>query len=175
MIRMTFFLLFIGFASGIQSQMEVDSIEVKGDSLLVINDSTLVDSLLRYARTLLHSPYKYGSTGPKAFDCSGFVMHVFGKYGISLPHGSASQADECQKLKLKDVQPGDLLFFAGRKASSSSIGHVSIVLSVNDDEVVMIHATNHAGVISEVMQKSEYFRKRFIKAGRIKSTKLSAS
>jgi cell wall-associated NlpC family hydrolase len=175
MVRMAFLLITIGFAIGAQCQTPQDSISVKSDSLVVSNDSTLVDSLLRYAQTLLHSPYKYGSTGPKAFDCSGFVMHVFGQYGIELPHGSSAQAAQCQKLKLKDVQPGDLLFFAGRKASSSAIGHVSIVLSVKDDEVTMIHATIHGGVISEVMQKSEYFNKRFIKAGRLKSAKLSAS
>jgi cell wall-associated NlpC family hydrolase len=174
MVRIAFLLLMIVFSSGIQSQTASDSIAVKGDSLVVMNDSTLVDSLLHYAQTLLHSPYKYGSIGPKAFDCSGFVIHVFGKYGISLPHGSAALADQCEKLKLKEVQPGDLLFFAGRKAASHSIGHVSIVLSVIEDEVTMIHATIQAGVISEVMQKSEYFKKRFIKAGRLKSARLSA-
>jgi hypothetical protein len=34
--------------------------------------------------------------------------------------------------------------------------------------MTMIHATVQAGVISEVLQNSEYFNKRFIGAGRLK-------
>jgi cell wall-associated NlpC family hydrolase len=66
------------------------------------------------------------------------------------------------------VRPGDLLFFSGRKISQKNIGHVAIVQEAEGDKITMIHATVQAGVISEVLQNSEYFNKRFIGAGRLK-------
>jgi cell wall-associated NlpC family hydrolase len=128
----------------------------------------LVDSVLHYAQSFIGCRYGFGSCGPQTFDCSGFVMHVFGKHGITLPHGSATQKSICEEIKLKKVRPGDLLFFAGRKVSKSKIGHVAIVKSVQGDRITMIHATVQSGVITEVMQDSEYFSKRFISAGRLK-------
>ena len=98
-------------------------------------------------------------------------MHVFGKYGVQLPHGSGSIAAVCDEVKLKKVRTGDLLFFSGRKVSKKNIGHVAIVKSVSDGKIEMIHATVQSGVISEMLDDSEYFAKRFIRAGRITSLK----
>jgi cell wall-associated NlpC family hydrolase len=136
------------------------------DSL--IQPSAKMDSLLDFASTFLGTHYHYGSESKKSFDCSGFVRHVYGKFGVELPHGSAAQAAECVEIKLKDVQPGDLLFFSGRKVSRKRIGHVSLVKKVEGNQITMIHATVQSGVIEEVMSNSEYFTKRFIKAGRLK-------
>ena len=140
-----------------------------GDSLnLELKQHDLIDSVLNYAVTFIGCRYGYGSCGPQTFDCSGFVMHVFGKYGVELPHGSGTQKATCKEIKLKRVRPGDLLFFSGRKISQKNIGHVAIVQEAEGDKITMIHATVQAGVISEVLQNSEYFNKRFIGAGRLK-------
>jgi cell wall-associated NlpC family hydrolase len=139
------------------------------DSIAI--DTSKVSQVLRYAETFHGAAYCFGSCGPRSFDCSGFVMHVFGKYGIQLPHGSATLAGICDDVKLKKVQPGDLLFFAGRKVSKKSIGHVSIVKSVQEGRIEIIHATVQSGVISEFLESSEYFSKRFIRAGRIPALK----
>lgn len=132
-----------------------------------IADTSKVHKILRYAESFHGIAYGFGSCGPKSFDCSGFVMHVFGKFGVQLPHGSATQANMCDEIKLKKVAPGDLLFFSGRKVSKKSIGHVAIVKSVEEGKIEMIHATVQSGVISEFLESSEYFSKRFIRAGRI--------
>lgn len=138
-------------------------VEMEG---LSMRDS-LVDHVLTYADTFKGCRYGYGSCGPKTFDCSGFVRHVYGKFGVDLPHGSATQGSLVKEIKLKKVQPGDLLFFSGRKNSKNGIGHVAIVRHVDGDKITMIHATVQAGVMEEELAKSEYFTKRFIKAGRI--------
>lgn len=130
-------------------------------------EATKVDSLLSYANGFLGTRYKFGSCGTSSFDCSGFVKHVYGMYGVDIPHGSTAQAQLCEDVKLKKVKPGDLLFFSGRKISKSNIGHVAIVKEVNGNSITMIHATVQAGVIIESLENSEYFSKRFIKAGRI--------
>ena len=38
-----------------------------------------------------HAPYRFGSTGPDRFDCSGLVWRVFGDYGIELPRTTKTQ------------------------------------------------------------------------------------
>ena len=37
------------------------------------------------------APYQYGAAGPTRFDCSGFTMYVFSRFGKRLPHSSAAQ------------------------------------------------------------------------------------
>ncbi len=158
------------FETRVAAQTDTTKVSVAiSDS--VFSDTTNIGKILRYAETFHGTSYCFGSCGPKNFDCSGFVMHVFGKYGIQLPHGSGSIALVCDEVKLKKVRPGDLLFFSGRKVSKKNIGHVSIVKSVSDGKIEMIHATVQSGVISEMLDDSEYFVKRFIRAGRITSLK----
>ncbi len=151
--------------------IDVDTLEIADEA---VNESK-IDSILNYADNFLGVRYGYGSTGTRSFDCSGFVLHVFGKHGVQLPHGSGAQASQCREIKLKKVQPGDLLFFSGRKISKSNVGHVAIVKEVNDKEITMIHATVQSGVIVEQLHKSDYFSKRFIKAGRINQLYASRS
>ena len=68
------------------------------------------------------APYRYGAAGPSSFDCSGFTMYVFGKFGISLPHNAASQYGAVRHVSQSRKQIGDLIFFTG----SSGIYHVGI-------------------------------------------------
>ncbi len=148
---------------------QTDSLTVAypDSAYVTIANTSMVDSVLTYAQTFTGCKYGFGSCGPKSFDCSGFVMHVYGKYGVKLPHTSGGIAEMCENVKWKKLQPGDLLFFSGRKVSKKSIGHVAIVKAVDNTSVTMIHATVQAGVLVEVYENSDYFRKRFIRAGRI--------
>jgi cell wall-associated NlpC family hydrolase len=66
--------------------------------------------------------YAHGGAGPNGFDCSGFVMYVFSKVGISLPHSAA--ADRSMVQSVSSPQPGDLVFVYN--GGGGSIGHVAI-------------------------------------------------
>jgi cell wall-associated NlpC family hydrolase len=68
------------------------------------------------------APYQYGAAGPNTFDCSGFTMYVFGKFGVSLPHNAAAQYDAVRHVSAADKRLGDLVFFY----DSSGIYHVGI-------------------------------------------------
>jgi len=57
------------------------------------------------------APYQYGAAGPYRFDCSGFTMYVFGRFGISLPHNAASQYDSVRHVSRSSLRLGDLVFF----------------------------------------------------------------
>ncbi|MCU1588284.1 MAG: glycoside hydrolase [Frankiales bacterium] len=69
------------------------------------------------------APYKYGAAGPARFDCSGFTMYVFSRFGKRLPHNSASQYRAVHHVAKNQMAPGDLIFF---RNSSGSINHVAI-------------------------------------------------
>ncbi len=127
---------------------------------------SLVDSLLQYAEKYLGRPYGFGATGPNSFDCSGFVQHVYGHFGVPLPHGSTTQSGFCETVDLRTARPGDLIFFNGRKRNGQ-IGHVAIVHHWEKEELFIIHATVQAGVLLENMHKSAYFLPRFVRVGRL--------
>ena len=70
-------------------------------------------------------PYAYGAVGPTKFDCSGFTLYVFSRFGKRLPHSSSAQytAPGVQHIAKTSKKPGDIIFL---KSSSGSINHVGI-------------------------------------------------
>jgi cell wall-associated NlpC family hydrolase len=68
-------------------------------------------------------PYQYGAAGPYRFDCSGFTLYVYKRFGKSLPHNSSRQYGVVRHIYKGYKQPGDLIFF---RSSSGSIYHVGI-------------------------------------------------
>jgi cell wall-associated NlpC family hydrolase len=70
---------------------------------------------LRY----LGIPYRWAGASPAGFDCSGFVMYVYGRVGISLPHNSAQLWNVGRPISRNRLEPGDVVFFHG-------LGHVGI-------------------------------------------------
>lgn len=68
-------------------------------------------------------PYAYGASGPTHFDCSGFTLYVFSRFGKHLPHNSGAQYAAVQHIARSSEQVGDLIFLRG---SAGSLGHVGI-------------------------------------------------
>ena len=63
------------------------------------------------AAQYLGVPYVYGGASPSTgFDCSGFVMYVYSKIGMSLPHYSGSQQQMGTPVSMSALAPGDLVF-----------------------------------------------------------------
>lgn len=57
------------------------------------------------------TPYVYGGAAPGGFDCSGLVQWAYRQVGITLPRTAAAQSGQGRAVSVKDLQPGDLLFF----------------------------------------------------------------
>ena len=92
--------------------------------------------LVEYAKQFLGNPYVWGGTSlTKGADCSGFVLSVFKKYGITLSHSSRAQANEGTKISASELKPGDLVFYAN---SSGTINHVAIYIGGGQ----VIHASS---------------------------------
>jgi len=126
----------------------------------------LVASLLETAKTYLGTPYHYGGTTPKGFDCSGFVRFVFGSLGFGLERSSSSQARQGEPVDLKQIQPGDLLFFNTR-GTKNRISHVGIYLGQGQ----FIHAGSWGGPGKRGVKigklDSTYYAKRLLSARRV--------
>lgn len=91
--------------------------------------------ICQYAKEFLGNPYVWGGTSlTKGADCSGYVLSIFKKYGVSLPHSSVAQAGSGTTIKVSEAQPGDLIFYGNGK----SINHVAIYIGNGQ----VIHASN---------------------------------
>ena len=91
--------------------------------------------LCQYAKEFLGHPYVWGGTSlTKGADCSGYVLSIFKKYGVSLPHSSVAQAGYGTTIKVSEAQPGDLIFYGNGR----SINHVAIYIGGGQ----VIHASN---------------------------------
>ncbi len=81
--------------------------------------------LVQFAKQFIGNSYVWGGTSlTNGADCSGFTLSVFKKYGVSLPHHAASQAQLGTKVSLSEAQPGDLVFYA----KNGVINHVAIYI-----------------------------------------------
>lgn len=108
------------------------------------------------AQKYLGTPYVWAGSSPNGFDCSGFTSYVMKDFGKELSRRSEDQYNQGRKVKEKNVQKGDLIFFS----NGSGISHVGIVISEKGQPLVMIHASSSKGVIITDIESSEYWRKR---------------
>ncbi|PYR77884.1 MAG: peptidase P60 [Acidobacteria bacterium] len=108
-------------------------------------------------------PYRNGGSDPAGFDCSGFVQWVFAQNGVRLPREVRDQYDAGKKIDLKEVKPGDLLFFETVSRGASHVG-----VAIGGDQFV--HAPSSTGVVRVERFTSAYWSKRFIGARRVAAT-----
>ena len=73
------------------------------------------------------TPYRYGASGPRAFDCSGYTKWVFSKIGRHLPRTSSAQAGAVRHVSRANRHRGDLVFFR----SGGHVYHVGIYAGHN--------------------------------------------
>src|SRR5215469_4054019 len=90
--------------------------------------STSVATAIAYAEHQVGKPYLWGGTGPDAFDCSGLMMMAYRTAGIDIPRTSQQQWLWGPRVSPSQVQPGDLVFFAGSDGTPTSPGHVGLVI-----------------------------------------------
>ena len=81
-----------------------------------------VATAITFAEQQLGKPYLWGGTGPDAFDCSGLVMMAYRTAGIDIARTSEAQWATEQRVPASQVQPGDLVFFAGSDGTTTDSG-----------------------------------------------------
>lgn len=126
----------------------------------------IVADIVELGKRYLGKPYRYRGGAPWAFDCSGYIRFLYGSFGIKL-RGSSADISKVT-TPVKDPQPGDLLFFKGRNSKSSRVGHVAMLIEVKPNgSYVMMHSTNQRGIVVEQLDRSAYFKRRYIGARRV--------
>lgn len=125
-----------------------------------------VERVITSARAYIGTPYKYGGTSRSGMDCSGLLLNSFKAIQMNLPRSSEAQSKVGTEVKMKDLAPGDLVFFAtGRK--KRQVTHVGLVTEVRGrDDVKFIHASSSLGVV-ETNIYADYYQKRFRGARRV--------
>lgn len=123
------------------------------------------ESIIDYAKQFEGVRYKWGGTSKSGMDCSGLVFESFREYDIILPRISRDMAKKGNKIKLKKVLKGDLLFFkTGNRRNS--INHVGLIVDIRDNDIKFIHSTTSNGVIISGLNET-YWLKAFHEARRV--------
>ena len=136
------------------------------------SDSPLAMAMVDYASKFIGTRYRSGASGPSAFDCSGFTSYVYKNFGITLSRSSRTQYLEGEKVSINNVKPGDLLFFSSRGSGRGRVGHVAMVVSVDNEAGAYrnIHASTKRGVVYQNFPDGGYYQRNFIGARRIIGT-----
>jgi uncharacterized protein YgiM (DUF1202 family) len=114
-------------------------------------------NVVQYAKQFLGNPYVWGGTSlTNGTDCSGFVLSILAKYGVSLPRTSSAQSSSGSAVDLGDVLPGDLVFYG----SGGSVSHVAMCIGGGQ----VIHASTRAtGIkISNMYYRTPIRARRFL-------------
>jgi cell wall-associated NlpC family hydrolase len=96
-----------------------------------------VDKALDIAAAQKGDRYRYGAAGPDAFDCSGLVYFATHRAGLDrVPRTSSQQARFMDRIKRRNMRPGDFVFFTGR----SGVYHVGFYAGRRDGRRIVLHA-----------------------------------
>ena len=138
---------------------------VKEEVVEVKKEDALRREVVDYARQFVGTSYKTAGKAPGGFDCSGFTGYVMGQFGVQLSASSKYQEKDGEMIPVSETQPGDLLFF--RRDKNGTVFHVAIVVSNDDDGLVVVHSTSSRGVVIDNINQSSYWREKYATACRV--------
>ncbi|GAA1190124.1 C40 family peptidase [Streptomyces hebeiensis] len=85
--------------------------------------ATLATQAMKVAASKKGSPYQWGASGPRRFDCSGLTLYSFKKAGgKKLPRTAQQQYNNSRHIGSSQRRTGDLVFFH----YGNSVYHVGI-------------------------------------------------
>jgi cell wall-associated NlpC family hydrolase len=64
-----------------------------------------------FAKAQVGKGYRYATTGPSPFDCTGLTAAPRAAAGVGLAHDSGAQYGQTIRIGPGDLQPGDLVFY----------------------------------------------------------------
>jgi cell wall-associated NlpC family hydrolase len=120
-------------------------------------------------KSALGSPYRYGGTSRRGFDCSGFTQWTYEGHGQNLPHSSSEQFKLAKRpgykriWKRKSLKKGDLVF---HKTTSARVGHAGIYVGRGK----FISSTSSEGVRVRSLFDRYYWGRRWVGGVRTPST-----
>lgn len=140
--------------NGLNGYMSTDYVKLS-------TGNAVADQVVATAKQYLGTPYVYGGSSPRGFDCSGFMYYLYGQYGYKLWRTASTQwANNGVKVEKSALQPGDLVFFSD---SVDPIGHVGMYIGNNQ----FIHASSGKGCVVITSLSASYYANHYTGAKRI--------
>ncbi|MDG5787278.1 peptidoglycan-binding protein [Evansella sp. AB-P1] len=136
------------------SSIHLSDAQTKASSSSAFNAINLIADAGSYIGT----PYLWGGTTSRGFDCSGYVQYLFKKNGVHLPRTVADQWNATVSVSKPKV--GDIVYFETYKAGPS---HNGIYIGNNQ----FIHTDSTRGVTITSLSNT-YWSQRYLGARRIK-------
>jgi cell wall-associated NlpC family hydrolase len=113
--------------------------------------------LITTAQRFLGVPYRWGGEDRNnGFDCSGLTMVSYRLNGLNLPRNSRAQFKAGHAVKKKDLQQGDLVFFATK--GGARVTHVGIYIGGGK----FIHAPCTGKTVRVANLSNSFFRKTYV-------------
>ena len=107
--------------------------------------------LVSYARQYIGYPYKLGATGPKSFDCAGFVSYVFKHFGVDLPKNASAYFNNPTKYgtlvgkgSIDNAQMGDVIAWQGHVAIYTENGYCVEALGTDYGVCESVRVNRHS-------------------------------
>ena len=127
--------------------------------------SSIGEKVVEEALSHLGTPYAWGGASPKGFDCSGFTMYVYGRFGYNMPHSATSQWNSLGvNVERGDLQPGDLVFFCDpSRSNGKACSHAGIYIG----DGKFVHASSgSSGKYVRISSLSESYYNRYNKGAK---------
>jgi cell wall-associated NlpC family hydrolase len=110
-----------GSENQISGRVAAESEGSAASSVAVDDADPKAQIVIKAALSTLGLPYRYGATGPNAYDCSGLTSWAWAQAGVSLPRTSSGQAG-LPVVPLSELRPGDLITYY------SPVHHVALYI-----------------------------------------------
>jgi cell wall-associated NlpC family hydrolase len=119
----------------------------------------LREEIVKTARRYVGVPYRWGGESLRTgFDCSGLTMVVYRIHGLDLPRSSRQQWKLGRPVHRRQLQKGDLVFFA--TAGGKRISHVGIYMGKNK----FLHAPRRGRKIQTSSLSNKYYSNHYVGA-----------
>lgn len=104
------------------------------------------------------TPYRYGGSSPRGFDCSGLVQYSYSRVGVRVPRTTGQLWATARPVSRADLRPGDLLFFR----IEGKMAHVGVYLG----DQRFVHAPQSGRTVSVQSLNAPFYEDAFMRAGR---------
>lgn len=105
------------------------------------------NDIVDYAKRFIGNPYVYGGTSlTRGTDCSGFVKGVYKHFGVELPRTSYAMRRVGQKVRVSEMQPGDIVCYSGHVGIYA--GNGKIVNAIDEQRGIGMSNVNYKSIIT---------------------------
>lgn len=120
--------------------------------------ATLGQRAASVAVAQLGTPYRYGGSSERGFDCSGLVHYAYARAGGSVPRTTGGLWRGLPPVDATNLRAGDVLFFD----IEGKVSHVGLYLGQRR----FVHAPATGRAVSIESLDSDFYRQAFVRAGR---------